>query len=299
MPTEHWTDMRDLWTCACTSHFFADRLPRSTVVRATSRCAQLGDSYVQLHCNDLNTSSLTVNPDEPHTVAYHRNWKNVTCIRCGSSLGQAELPNKTTINEEIGIGHSHDHSIENGSKEISNGESEHQSHSHAEKDCNNLDESIDSILFRCVRFDKYRVKTEKDVFLDYNLESKVCTDLLALIGLTGIFKFTLRDYRTRTSALLLNVLGWDSLVYSPLSPSLPNSPPQTKPSPAIRLTFSVINESSSIDPLAPTEFLEYDCVSLSILKYLLEARNTSLPPSISKLGPSLVSYMHYVPPERG
>jgi hypothetical protein len=290
--------MRDLWTCACTAHLLEHRLPRSTVVRAIPNVLQSGSSYLQLHGNDLEVNSLMVDPEEPHTVAFHRNWKRVWCVRCGTALGQAEMPNADTIGDHqqhssIESNHHHHLEAEPSSNEIS---PFHSSHEEPDSE-HDVDKSINQILFRNVKLDKHMLKTDKNIFGNHRLETKVSADILSIISITGCFNILLRDYRTREPILLLAILGWDSLIFCSTAPSQPGRSPYLTPMPAIRLTFHTIQEGESISSMGLLEMLELDNFSILEITTLLTLRNSLLPSSISKLGSKSISYLHYIPPE--
>lgn len=290
--------MRDLWTCACTTHFLRERLPRSTVVRAVPNTLQLAMSYIQVHADDLEVNLLSIDPEEPHTVSFHRNWKYLRCTICGSLLGQAEMPSIEAAKDHVG--HVHHEAIE-GRKTQSETKTPSASSSlelppteqHSEVE---LFDQVNSILFRNVKLDKHRLTADSDIFHLHRLETKVSADILAIISITGCFKMVLRDFRTREPKLLLTILGWDSLVFSSLAPVQPSRSDYTTLMPAIRLIYSHISESP-VDPLAPSELLEMDAFSLFELSTLLEFRNSALPKPIALLGTQTISYLHYIPPE--
>ena len=301
LPSEYWTDMRDIWTCACTSEMFAKKLPRSVVVRAEPHQVQLAHSYLQLHSLDLDHSAITIDHAEPHTVAFHRNWKNLWCVRCGSPVGQAEMPNADTLNTCL---HHHDmpsiHDADRPKELHQHSEKSHSSSAQAvDSPADSKDAPINEILFRNVRLHKYATKTcgDESFFASHNLETKLSSDILSTISVTGVFKLVFRDYRTRTPALQVTVLGWDSLIFSSISPLLPDVKLTYAASPAIRLTYSIVSSGSPIDPLSPIEIIESDCFSINTLLTLLESHHASLPPPISHLGHQPISFLHYIPPD--
>lgn len=292
--------MRDIWTCACTASLLAKKLPRSLVIRASPHRAQLASSYIQLHSLDVDHTALTIDHAEPHTVAFHRNWKTLWCVRCGSSVGQAEMPNAETINENRIL--PANGKIEQGeasSREtISDGSHSAHSQEHSVP-LNNEDSEINKILFRNVRLHKHATKTCGGVslFESHNLETKISADILAAIGVTGVFKLVFRDYRTRQPLLAVTVLGWDSLVFSSAGASVLEFAGPRSASPAIRLTYSKISGESPIDPLTPSEIIESDCFTIEVLATLLDSRHASLPSTIAHLGSQPISFLHYLPPE--
>lgn len=292
--------MRDIWTCACTASLLTKKLPRSLVIRASPHRAQLASSYIQLHSHDVDHTALTIDHAEPHTVAFHRNWKTLWCVRCGCSVGQAEMPNAETINENRIL--PSNGKIEQTEPENRNTISDASQSAQLEQDSlpfQNEDSEINKILFRNVRLHKHATKTCGDVslFEAHNLETKISSDILSAIGVTGVFKLIFRDYRTRTPLLAVTVLGWDSLIFSSAGASNPDFTGSKSASPAIRLTYSKINGESPIDPLTPSEIIESDCFSIEVLSTLLESRHSSLPEEISHLGHQPISFLHYLPPE--
>jgi len=291
--------MRDMWTCACTTGLLRERLPRSTVVRALPSTLQFAMSYIQLHADDLDVNLLSIDPEEPHTVSFHRNWKFVWCIRCGSQLGQAEMPNVDLINESQT---QHDHFPSSGGRKMSENTSppstaleHHSTHQHSEVE---RLEQINSILFRNVKLDKHRLTALDNVFSLHRLETKVSADILALISITGCFKIVLRDFRAREPKLMLTILGWDSLVFSSIAPSQLTRLSYRALMPSVRLIYNHISPEVPVHPLTPTEMLEMDAFSIFEIATLLEARNSLLPPLISHLGTQSISYLHYIPPEQ-
>lgn len=293
--------MRDIWTCACTSEMFSEKVPRSKVVRASPRRAQLAAGYIQLHSTDIDHSALTIDHAEPHTVSLHRNWKNLWCVRCGSNIGQAEMPNADTINEDVNKAYASIEDSTGSAQEIDSFPEGSSSAQTQERETPELqeDSAINGILFRNVRLHKHAMKTPSDVssFEEHSLETKLSAEILAAVSVTGVFKLVFRDYRTRNPTLAITVLGWDSLIFSSSAPLLPGAFRIDVASPAIRLTYSKISGTSPIDPLTPTEIIESDCFSIEALWTLLETRHSSLPPSVSRLGSSPVSFLHYTPPE--
>jgi hypothetical protein len=296
LPTERWDDMREFWTCACTAHLFENRLPRSTVVRASPHAAQLASSNIQLHFEDLDTTTLMVDPEEPHTVAFHRNWKNIWCVRCGSLLGQAEMPNADSVHDyhamngtivsqtviEGPITEIKRISLESG-KEVSPSEEQ-------------LDESINQVLFRNAKFDKHMIKTDTLTFEMHRLETKLSADILSIISISGCFKIVLRDYRIRKPLMLLTILGWDSLVFSSSAPQQPSRSTYQSLMPTIRLSYDNIGDEETVSSLSSTEILEFDAFRIFEISTLLSLRNSLLPPSTARLGTQTLSYLHYIPP---
>lgn len=296
LPTEHWEDMREFWTCACTANLFENRLPRSTIVHSVPHTVQIASSHLQLHYDDLDVQSLFVDPEEPHTVAFHRNWKNLWCVRCGSLLGQAEMPSVDNDHQShhCTTSHSHHHEIEAPKTDISVC-TQHHDHSKAHSE-EKMDKLVNEILFRNVKLDKHMIKTDTVYFSNHRLETKISCDILAVISISGSPKILLRDYRTRMPAIILTVLGWDSLIFSSSDPLQPVKAAYDSLMPSLRLLYSVLDKETSPPPMSDFEILEYDKISLFHLSTLLALRNSQLPPTIARLGTQPVSYLLYTPP---
>ena len=288
--------MREFWTCACTANLFENRLPRSTIVHSVPHTVQIASSHLQLHYDDLEVQSLFVDPEEPHTVAFHRNWKNLWCVRCGSLLGQAEMPSVDNSHHlhHSTTSHSHHHEIEAHKTDSSVCTQHHDHHeAHSEE---KIDKLINEIIFRNVKLDKHMIKTDTINFSNHRLETKVCSDILAAISISGSPKILLRDYRTRRPAIILTVLGWDSLIFSSSVTLQPVKAEYNSLMPSLRLLYSVLDTEASPPPMSDFEILEYDKISLLHLSTLLTLRNSLLPPIISRLGTQSVSYLLYTPP---
>lgn len=304
MPSEHWEDMRELWTCACTSHFLGDKLPRSTVVRAVSHTLQVGPSYLQLHGSDLFLPALMLDPEEPHTVAFHRNWKNLYCVRCRAVLGQAEMPNADTIGKLLNTDHEHhhddDHHVESSRATSSTEQASSLLPQPLFPESSSTETSlIDSILYSNVKLDKHALSANQDLFQLHRLETKVSMDILALVSISGCLRFVLRDSWTRKPHLLLTVLGWDSATFSSTEYTVDSADhAYLTLMPSIRLCYKIISANDAVLHDASSEIIEFDSFSLESIAHLLQQRHAYLPSEIASIGMQPVSYLYYVPPER-
>lgn len=269
--------MKDIWTCACTSHLFNDSKNLQDFVTIRDGL-YLSKSYVLINSDNLEAQSLSILNDTVF-ISSHQKWKNLCCVRCKSNLGLVEIPNKAN-------------QFKNQLKITSDDKNDSIS---------NLNSSL------VYKFWKHNISTQIDeslnYFRQYKLEIKISTDIINLMKISNFQRFIIRDVKTRDPMITLIVMSCNSLFLESLSHYERTF---EKMMPIIKLTY---HDCSSYDQnlkqhylykiwnisTKNSEIIDLNQEDIFGILNLLEMRNNKLIEKPFQFEGMKISYLYYFP----